>query len=167
MPAAIGHSFRAIPGISVTTTTTEASIPARSIEPATEQRRLTVGFRVGGDAPVGDGVRCPGALAESRLPRWMVLWSGGGDSRGRPVKTTAGVMTSAAVVMVFVFSVFITLSFDLLKVRRGLGRRRVDRRDDHPDGLAPREHEGARRLERVSRHESVDLCSSDASREAR
>ena len=31
------------------------------------------------------------------------------------IKTTAGVVTSAAVVMVFVFSVFITLSFDLLK----------------------------------------------------
>jgi RND superfamily putative drug exporter len=31
------------------------------------------------------------------------------------IKTTAGVVTSAAIVMVFVFSVFITLSFDLLK----------------------------------------------------
>src|SRR5437763_15510705 len=31
------------------------------------------------------------------------------------IKTTAGVVTSAAVVMVLVFSVFITLSFDLLK----------------------------------------------------
>jgi uncharacterized membrane protein YdfJ with MMPL/SSD domain len=31
------------------------------------------------------------------------------------IKTTAGVVTSAALVMVFVFSVFITLSFDLLK----------------------------------------------------
>src|SRR6266516_3312211 len=31
------------------------------------------------------------------------------------IKTTAGVVTSAAIVMVLVFSVFITLSFDLLK----------------------------------------------------
>jgi uncharacterized membrane protein YdfJ with MMPL/SSD domain len=31
------------------------------------------------------------------------------------IKTTAGVVTSAAVVMVLVFSVFATLSFDLLK----------------------------------------------------
>ena len=31
------------------------------------------------------------------------------------IKSTAGVVTSAAVVMVLVFSVFITLSFDLLK----------------------------------------------------
>jgi uncharacterized membrane protein YdfJ with MMPL/SSD domain len=31
------------------------------------------------------------------------------------IKTTAGVVTSAALVMFFVFSVFITLSFDLLK----------------------------------------------------
>jgi uncharacterized membrane protein YdfJ with MMPL/SSD domain len=31
------------------------------------------------------------------------------------IKTTAGVVTSAALVMVLVFSVFITLSFDLLK----------------------------------------------------
>jgi hypothetical protein len=69
VPAAVGHSFRASPGISVTTTTTDASIPARSIAPATEQRPVTAGFRVGGDAPVGEGVRCPGALAESRVSR--------------------------------------------------------------------------------------------------
>jgi uncharacterized membrane protein YdfJ with MMPL/SSD domain len=31
------------------------------------------------------------------------------------IKTTAAIVTSAALVMVFVFSVFITLSFDLLK----------------------------------------------------
>jgi RND superfamily putative drug exporter len=67
------------------------------------------------------------------------------------IKTTAGVVTSAAIVMVLVFSVFITLSFDLLKqFGVGLGRRRLDRRDDHPGGLAPREHEAARRLELVS-----------------
>ena len=66
------------------------------------------------------------------------------------IKTTAAVVTSAAVVMVLVFSVFITLSFDLLKqFGVGLGRRRLDRRDDHPGGLAPREHEAARRLELV------------------
>jgi uncharacterized membrane protein YdfJ with MMPL/SSD domain len=33
----------------------------------------------------------------------------------RGIKLTAGVVTSAAIVMVLVFSVFITLSFDLLK----------------------------------------------------
>ena len=36
------------------------------------------------------------------------------------IKNTAGVVTSAAIVMVLVFSVFITLSFDLLK-QFGLG----------------------------------------------
>jgi len=37
------------------------------------------------------------------------------DAVEHGIKTTAGVVTSAAVVMVLVFSVFITLSFDLLK----------------------------------------------------
>ena len=66
------------------------------------------------------------------------------------IKITAGIVTSAALVMVFVFSVFITLSFDLLKqFGVGLGRRHLDRRNDHPGGLASREHEAARRLELV------------------
>jgi uncharacterized membrane protein YdfJ with MMPL/SSD domain len=37
------------------------------------------------------------------------------DAVAHGIKITAGVVTSAAVVMVFVFSVFVTLSFDLLK----------------------------------------------------
>jgi len=37
------------------------------------------------------------------------------DAVGHGIKTTAGIVTSAAIVMVLVFSVFITLSFDLLK----------------------------------------------------
>jgi RND superfamily putative drug exporter len=37
------------------------------------------------------------------------------DAVGHGIKTTAGIVTSAAAVMVLVFSVFITLSFDLLK----------------------------------------------------
>ena len=54
------------------------------------------------------------------------------------IKNTAGVVTSAAIVMVLVFSVFITLSFDLLKqFGVGLGRGRVDRRHDHPGVLLP------------------------------
>ncbi len=66
------------------------------------------------------------------------------------IKTTAGVVTSAAVVMVLVFSVFITSVVRPAEaVRRRLGRRRLDRRDDHPGGLAPGEHEAARRLELV------------------
>src|SRR5436190_11543942 len=35
---------------------------------------------------------------------------------------------------------------------RRLGRRRLDRRNDHSGGLAPREHEAARRLELVPPH---------------
>ena len=51
---------------------------------------------------------------------------------------TAGTVTSAAVVMVAVFSVFATLSFiDLKQMGIGPGGRDPDRRDDHPGVLLP------------------------------
>ena len=66
------------------------------------------------------------------------------------IKTTAGVVTSAAIVMVLVFSVFITLSFDLLK-QFGVGLAAAVLIDATiiRGGLAPSEHEAAGRLELV------------------
>ena len=49
------------------------------------------------------------------------------------IKTTAGVVTSAAVVMIAVFAIFATLSLLIFKqLGVGLGGGGADRRDDHP-----------------------------------
>ena len=66
------------------------------------------------------------------------------------IKITAGVVTSAAIVMVLVFSVFVTLSFDLLK-QFGVGLAAAVLIDATimRAVLAPGEHEAARRLELV------------------
>ena len=49
------------------------------------------------------------------------------------IKTTAGVVTSAAVVMIAVFAIFATLSLLIFKqLGVGLGDGGADRRDDHP-----------------------------------
>ena len=66
------------------------------------------------------------------------------------ISTTAGTVTSAAVVMVVVFSVFVTLSFlDFKEMGVGLGGGRPDRRDDRARRPAAGVDEGARRLELV------------------
>ena len=88
------------------------------------------------------------------LSRVRELYDGGmSTERGRPrtaISTTAGTVTSAALVMVGVFAVFATLSFiDFKELGRRPGRRGPDRRDDHPRRAAAGVDEGARRLELV------------------
>ena len=69
------------------------------------------------------------------------------------ISTTAGTVTSAAVVMVGVFAVFITLTLPRLQgARARAGRGRPDRRDHHPRRAAARVDEAARRLELVPAH---------------
>ena len=69
----------------------------------------------------------------------------------RGISTTAGTVTSAALVMVGVFLVFVTLAFiDFKEPRPRAGRRGPDRRDDHPRRAAAGGDEAARRLELVS-----------------
>ena len=66
------------------------------------------------------------------------------------IKTTAGVVTSAAIVMVGVFAIFAhAAGDDLQAVRRRPRRRDPDRRDDRPGDPAARVDEAARRLELV------------------
>ena len=66
------------------------------------------------------------------------------------ISSTAGTVTSAAFVMVVVFSVFATLSFiDFKADGHRAGRRGADRRDDHPRRAAAGVDEGARRVELV------------------
>ena len=72
------------------------------------------------------------------------------DAVAHGIKTTAGVVTSAAIVMVFVFGIFATLSIVMLKqFGVGLADRRPDRRDDRPGRPAAGGDEAARRLELV------------------
>ena len=72
------------------------------------------------------------------------------DAVREGISRTAGTVTSAAVVMVGVFSVFATLSFiDFKEMGVGPGGRDPDRRDHHPGRPAPRDDEAARRLELV------------------
>ena len=72
------------------------------------------------------------------------------DAVAHGIKTTAGVVTSAAVVMISVFAIFATLSLLIFK-QLGVGPRggRADRRDDRPRRAAARDDEAARRLELV------------------
>ena len=66
------------------------------------------------------------------------------------IKSTAGVVTAAAVVMVAVFSIFATLS--TIEMKQARGRARLgdpDRRHDRPGGASAVGHEAARRLELV------------------
>ena len=66
------------------------------------------------------------------------------------ISTTAGTVTSAAVVMVVVFSVFVTLSFlDFKEMGVGVGRGRPNRRDDRARRAAAGVDEGAGGLELV------------------
>ena len=72
------------------------------------------------------------------------------DAIAHGIKTTAGTVTSAAIVMVGVFSIFATLPIlDMKEMGIGLATRRADRRDDRPRRPAPGEHEAAGRLELV------------------
>ena len=72
------------------------------------------------------------------------------DAVSHGIKTTAGVVTSAAVVMISVFAIFATLSLLIFK-ELGVGPRGrgPDRRDRHPRRAAARDDEAARRLELV------------------
>ena len=72
------------------------------------------------------------------------------DAVAHGIKSTAGVVTSAAVVMVAVFAIFATLSMLEFKHdgRRPRGRG-ADRRDARPRGAAAGDDEAARRLELV------------------
>ena len=66
------------------------------------------------------------------------------------IKSTAGVVTSAALVMVAVFAVFATLSMPFFKqFGVGLAVADPDRRHDRPRGAPARVDEAARRLELV------------------
>ena len=66
------------------------------------------------------------------------------------IRSTAGVVTSAAIVMVLVFAVFATLSMLVLQaVRRRARGCRPARRDHRPRGAPARVDEAARRLELV------------------
>ena len=66
------------------------------------------------------------------------------------IKSTAGVVTSAAIVMVGVFSVFATaVDADVQAVRRRARDGDPDRRHDRPRGAPARDDEAARRLELV------------------
>ena len=78
--------------------------------------------------------------------------------RGRPtedavthgIKTTAGVVTSAAAVMISVFAIFATLSLLIFKqLGVGLAVAVSHRRDDHPRRVAAGDDEAPRRLELV------------------
>ena len=72
------------------------------------------------------------------------------DAIASGIKSTAGVVTSAAVVMVCVFSVFATLSdADLQAVRRRARGGDPDRRDHRPSRSPAGDDEAARRLELV------------------
>ena len=75
------------------------------------------------------------------------------------ISTTAGTVTSAAVVMVGVFAVFVTLTLPRLQGDGArAGRRRPDRRDDHPRRAAARLDEAARRLELVPARAGSSGC---------
>jgi MMPL family len=66
------------------------------------------------------------------------------------IKISAGVVTAAAAVMVFVFLTFATLSDGVVQGDgRGPGRGRAARRDHRPGGPAARHDEAARPLELV------------------
>ncbi len=72
------------------------------------------------------------------------------DAVREGITRTAGTVTSAAVVMVGVFSVFATLTLPRLQADGRRARvRDPDRRHDHPRRSAPRDDEAARRLELV------------------
>ncbi len=73
------------------------------------------------------------------------------DAVSTAIKSTAGVVTSAAFVMVCVFAVFGTLSWMMFKqMGVGLAFAVFARRDAHPRGAAARDDEAARRLELVA-----------------
>ena len=72
------------------------------------------------------------------------------DAVATGIKSTAGVVTSAAVVMIAVFSIFATPVGDRVQADgRGPGGRDPDRRDDHPRRPAPGHDEAPGRLELV------------------
>ena len=72
------------------------------------------------------------------------------DAVAHGIKTTAGVVTSAALVMFGVFSIFATLQFMFLKEFGDRPRRRRPRRrHDRPGSAAAGDDEAARRLELV------------------
>ena len=72
------------------------------------------------------------------------------DAVREGISTTAGTVTSAAVVMVGVFAVFVTLELHRLQGARARTRRGgPDRRDDHPRRAAAGVDDVARRLELV------------------
>ena len=72
------------------------------------------------------------------------------DAIEHGIRTTAGVVTSAAIVMVGVFGVFAILPLlDLKEMGIGLAARRPDRRHDRPRGAPAGVDEAARRQELV------------------
>ena len=72
------------------------------------------------------------------------------EAVAKGIKSTAGVVTSAAIVMVGVFGIFATLSLDRLQgVRRRAGLGHPDRRHHHSRGAAARLDGAPRRLELV------------------
>ena len=77
------------------------------------------------------------------------------DAVAHGIKSTAGVVTSAAIVMVAVFSMFahVVRAADAADGHRPRGRR-PDRRHDHPRRPAARHDEAARRLELVPAEEA-------------
>ena len=87
-----------------------------------------------------------------------------GDAVAHGIKSTAGVVTSAAVVMIAVFSIFATLgALDFKQMGVGLAVGDPDRRDDRPRGPVAGDDEAARRVELVP----AELARLAASRRAR
>ena len=76
------------------------------------------------------------------------------DAVAHGIKSTAGVVTSAALVMVAVFGSFALGSDQAVEADRSRPRRRdPDRRDDHPRRPAAGQHEAARRAQLVPAQE--------------
>ena len=77
-----------------------------------------------------------------------------GDAVAHRIKSTAGVVTSAAIVMVAVFSMFAMSSELQMQQRHRPRGRSPDRRHDHPRRPAAGHDEAARRLELVPAEEA-------------
>ena len=82
------------------------------------------------------------------------------------IKTSAGVVTSAAIVMVGVFAIFATCGDDPEAVRGRTGRGHPDRRHDRPGRAPTGDDEAARRLELVPA-QVAELASASRARAAR
>ena len=90
------------------------------------------------------------------------------DAVAHGIKTTAGVVTSAAIVMVGVFAIFgVAAGDDLQAVRRRARGGDPDRRHHRPGDPAARHDEAARRLELVPAQVARVAAALRARREAR